>query len=281
MTKDHLKGLCRAAAAALALWAPSPARCGELAGIVSSGAGPYAEAYAAFQAGLSAPAELYDVSTPGFSAPEAAHYVAVFGARATALDFPAGTHRVYALAPVAGRGRGWHQISMVPPPAEALAAYAGVQPGLRRLAVFWSAYPGEKYMEELRAAGEAAGIEIISARLKSPDSLPERLRRLMNKMDAFWLMPDPVLITQGSLLVLANFSCANAVPFYAPTYALVQNGATASFAPDFAEAGAAAARAVEELRAGRRQPPVIYPLNTRLRLNMQLLDKCRWPLKTK
>ncbi|MDD2804485.1 MAG: ABC transporter substrate binding protein [Elusimicrobiales bacterium] len=281
MRKDLAKTLCCAAAAALPLCCPAPARAGELAAIVSSEAGPYAEAYAAFRAGLSAPADFYDASSPGFSLPEEARYVAVFGARATALDFPEGTHRVYALAPVAGRGHRWHQISMLPPPAEALAAYSGLQPGLKRLAVFWAAYPGEKYMEELREAGEAAGIEIISARLKSPDSLPERLRRLMGKMDAFWLMPDPVLITQGSLMVLANFSCANAVPFYAPTYALVQNGATASFAPDFAAAGAAAAWAVEELRAGRRVRLVIYPQNTRLRLNQQLLDKCRWPLKVK
>lgn len=279
--KAPIKIFFCAAAAALPLCGAAPARAGELAAIVSSDAGPYAEAYAAFRNGLSSPADLFDASAPGFSTPEEARYVAVFGARATALEFPAGTHRIYALAPVAGLGPGWHQISMLPPPAEALAAYKGLQPGLKRLAVFWAAYPGEKYLVELHAAGEAAGIEIISSRLKSPDSLPERLRRLMGKMDAFWLMPDPVLITQASLMVLANFSCANAVPFYAPTYALVQNGATASFAPDFSESGAAAARALEELRAGRRLPPVLYPQNSRLRLNAQLLDKCRWPLRPK
>jgi len=276
------RGLSEAAAAcALLLCAAPPAAAGDLAAVISSGAGPYAEAYAAFKAGLSSPADLYDASSPQFSAPEEARLLVTFGARATAARYRDGIHGVYALTPVTARGRGWHQISMVPRPAQALAAFGGLQPGLKRLAVFWAAYPGEDYMEELRAAGEAAGIEIISAKLKTADSLPERLRRLMGRMDAFWLMPDPVLITQASLMVLANFSCANAVPFYAPTYALVQNGATASFAPDFAEAGAAAALAAEELRAGRRLPPVLYPQNTRLHLNRELLDKCRWPLEVK
>jgi len=255
------------------------ARASDLAAIVSSDAGPYAEAYAAFAAALPEKPDFYDASSPDFAPPEDARVTAAFGARAAALDLPQGSHRIYALAPVTGRGPGWHEISMVPPPAAALAAYRELQPGLKRLAVFWAAYPGEKYIAELHEAGEEAGIEIISARLKSPDSLPERLRRLMGKMDAFWLMPDPALITPGSLLVLTNFSCANSVPFYAPTYALVLNGATASFAPDFSEAGAAAARSVLIIKGGGRVPPVVYPENIRLRVNDSLAAKCRWPLK--
>lgn len=280
MKARHLKAIACAAAAALPCCA-APARAGDLAAVVSSQAGPYAEAYAAFKAALAVQADLHDASSPGFEPPEDARYVAAFGARAAALDYTPGVHGVYALAPVAGLKPGWHQVSMAPPPAAALAAYRGLQPGLRRLAVFWAAYPGEKYISELRAAGEAAGVEIISARLKSADSLPERLRRLMGKMDAFWLMPDPALITQGSLRVLADFSCSNAVPFYAPTSALVLNGATASYAPDFAAAGAAAARAITTLRGGGRLPGVIYPDTAQLKVNEDLRERCRWPLKWK
>ena len=90
---------------------------------------------------------------------------------------------------------------------------------------------GTKWLINQGARLVTSGVEIISVRLQSPDSMPERLRKLMGKMDAFWLMPDPVLITKSSLMVLADFSCANSIPFYAPTYALVQGGATASFAP--------------------------------------------------
>lgn len=268
-----------AAAGALAAFFAARADAGEVAAVVSSDSGPYAEAYASFKEALAGvPIDFYNVSAPDFSAPEETTYAAAFGAKATALDYPPGTHLVYALTPVTGH-RGWHEISMLPKPKEALAAYKGFQPGLRRLAVFWAVYPGDAYIEELRTAGETAGIEIISAKLKSPDSFPDRLRRLMGKMDAFWLMPDPALITQASLLVLADFSCANAIPFYAPTHALVGNGATASFSPDFAQAGAAAARAISAIRSGNRIPPVTYPEKAGMKLNETLREKCRWPVK--
>jgi ABC-type uncharacterized transport system substrate-binding protein len=168
---------------------------------------------------------------------------------------------------------------MAPEPAAAIAAYKALQPGLRRLAGFWSAYPGDDYIAALEKAGEISGVQIISARLKSPDSFPDRLRRLMGRMDAFWLMPDPALITPGSLMVLASFSCANAIPFYAPTQALLQSGASASLSPDFAQAGAAAAAAVNSIRQGKKLSPVTFVAEPQLRVNFELTEKCRWPLK--
>ena len=266
------------AAAALSLFTPGPLPAADLAAVVSSDSGPYAEAYAAFKAALDIPCDFYDASRPGFTPPEEINYAVAFGARAAAAESPPGTRLVYALAPVTGSGRAWHEISMLPPPAEAVAAYKGLQPGLRRLAVFWAAYPGEPYLSELRKAGEKAGVKIVPAKLRSPDSFPERLRSLRGGMDAFWLMPDPALITRTSLMVLADFSCANSIPFYAPTYALAQNGATASFAPGFSEAGAAAARAITAIYRGDKQPQIIYAEKSLLRVNRELAVKCRWPV---
>ncbi|OGR70113.1 MAG: hypothetical protein A2089_10415 [Elusimicrobia bacterium GWD2_63_28] len=280
MKETSFNGLCQAAAAALCLCAP-PLKAGELAVVLSSKAGPYSEAYEAFASTLKLPAELLDASPDGFEIPEDIRYAAAFGARAAALNYPPGTRLVYALAPVAPHGPGWHEISMAPPPEAALEAYKTLQPGLKRLAVFWAAYPGERYIADLRKAGDKAGIEIISARLKNPESLPDRLRRLMGKMDAFWLLPDPALITPSSIMLLADFSCSNAIPFYAPTHALMLNGAAASFAPDFAQSGAAAARVLAAMRGGARVPSVTYPENTVLRVNEALRGKCNWPLAKK
>jgi ABC-type uncharacterized transport system substrate-binding protein len=258
-----------------------PAAAGDIAAFLSAESGPYTEAYQGFKAALGQPCDMYDASTPGVAPPDDLRYAVAFGARAAALDYPPGTHLVHALTPVTGNGPGWHEICMVPEPAAAIAAYRSVQPKLRRLAVFWAAYPGEKYMDALREAGEAAGVEIVSARLRGPDYLPERLRRLMGKMDAFWLMPDPALITRSSIMVLANFACANSTPFYAPTYALVLDGATLSFAPGFTETGAAAAQAILVMHRGGSLPAVTYVPNPVLRVNEALAAKCGWPITIK
>ncbi len=267
------------AALALPILLAGPALGGEISAVLSSGSGPYAEAYASFKTGLALPHGTYDASAADFVPPENSAYFAAFGARAAAADYPPGSRGVYVLAPSTVRRRGWQHISMVPSPAGAVAGFLALQPGLKRLAVFWAAYPGEHYMEELRDAGRRAGVDIISAKLRSTDAFPERLRGLLGRMDAFWLMPDPALITAHSLMVLASFACGNSVPFYAPTAALVQNGATASLAPDFAQSGAAAAEAARAFLRGEDLPEVLFVENPRLRLNAELIAKCRWPVK--
>jgi len=267
------------APAAALLLLPCCLAAGETAAVLSGESAHYLEAYGAFHTAFAGQADLLDASKPGFRLPDDIRYAAAFGARAAALRYPPGTRLVYALAPVLAPRAHWHQVSLAPAPLPALEAFRGLQPGLRRLAVFWAAYPGEDYLEALREAGETAGIEIISARLKSADSIPERLRRLLGKMDAFWLLPDPVLITESSLRVFASFSCANAVPFYAPTRGLLPAGASASFSPDFRDAGAEAARVLAAIKAGERVQHVVYPASSRLVVNEALVEKCRWPLK--
>ena len=268
-----------AAVSALLLPAAFRAEAGELAAVISSPSAPYTQALSGFKAALPLPYEAYDASKPGFAPPEDLRFVAAFGVRAAAVDYPPGTRLVYALAPVIARKPGWYEISMLPAPEAAMGAYQALQPSLRRLAVFWAKYPDKRYLDELVKAGAPRGIAVIPVKIKGPDFFPERLRSLMGKMDAFWLMPDPTLINPGSLMVLANFSCANAIPFYAPTSALVQDGASASFSPDFEDAGAAAAQAISNIYHGGDQPAVTYPDSAVMRVNTELADKCCWPFK--
>ncbi len=268
-----------AAFAALLVQAVSLAKAGELAAVISSPSDPYNEALAGFKAALVLPFEIYDASKSGFVPPDDIRFVVAFGVRAAAIDYPPGTHLVYALAPIAPGKLGWHEISMLPEPQEAMTAYQALQPSLKRLAVFWAKYPNESYLDELVKAGAARGISVLPVKIKGPDLFPERLRYLIGKMDAFWLMPDPALINRSSLMVLANFSCANGIPFYAPTYALVQNGASASFSADFAAAGTAAAKAINNIYNGGEQPRVAYPDKPAMLVNKEMVDRCGWPFK--
>ena len=189
MKNGYLKRKIPAAAALLLL--PCCLAAEEMVAVLSGNSAHYLEAYGAFYTAFSGEAPLLDASKPGFRLPDDIRYAAAFGAKAAALHYPPGTHLVYALAPVSAPGLHWHQVSMAPAPGPALAAFRGLQPGLRRLAVFWAVYPGEEYLEELRREGETAGIEIISARLRSPDSIPERLRRLSAKWTRSGCCPTP------------------------------------------------------------------------------------------
>ncbi|MBI5743927.1 MAG: hypothetical protein HY952_05210, partial [Elusimicrobia bacterium] len=111
--KARSKGRTAALAAAAALCLGAPAAAGEVAAVLSSDSGPYGEAFAGFRGGLGESFDIYDLSKPGTETPEDATHVAAFGAKASAREYPPGTHLVSVLTPVSGKGRLWHEMSML------------------------------------------------------------------------------------------------------------------------------------------------------------------------
>lgn len=246
--------------AAAALACPAPAAAQREAAVLAKGSGPYFESYLAFQKALGRPVTPFDLSKgkPHFHG--ALKVVATFGSRAAEMKYPEGVTVIYALAPGFFPDKPGRRIrvSSLPEPGRALAAYKQLQPGLKRLTVFHLKGQDKNYTDRLAAAGEAAGVEVSEVLLSSSTEFPEALRALHGKTDALWLFPDPALISKTSLDVLAEFACANRIPFYAPSAGLVALGATAAYAPSFAETGAAAARALQAVLDGREPPDMVF-----------------------
>lgn len=267
------------AAALLACAAPATAQ--KEAAVLAKGSGPYFETYLAFQRALGRPVTPYDLSKgkPRFGGDLKA--VVAFGAKAAALKYPDDVAVIFALAPgYFPEKAGGHiiRISSLPEPAKAVAAYLKLQPGLKKLAVFYSKASPDIYISGLIRQGKAAGVQISGIPLSSPSEFPEILRSLPGDVDALWLLPDPVLINKVSLAVLSEFSCAKKIAFYVPSAGLVPLGATASFAPDFTKTGAAAARALGAVLKGEVLPALIFP-EASLTVNTQAAEKCGLPLR--
>ena len=265
---------------ALLLFSPAPGRAQEAAAVLSKGSGLYFEAFLAFQKNLGRPIASFDLSKEKPMLGPKLKAAVAFGSRAAAFDYPEQAKVIYLLAPgyapksSAGRFTG---ISALPDPAQAVAAYKGLQPGLKRLAVFFKKGSSDPYLAQLAGAGKALGVEILPVALAGPLEFPDKLRGLAGKTDAFWLLPEPALINKTSLQILAEFSCSNKVPFYAPSGGLTELGAAASFAPTFAEAGIAAAAALEAALAGKRLAETIYVPRSELTVNRTFSAKCGLP----
>jgi len=206
-----------AAAGLLACAAPAAAQ--KEAAVLSKGSGPYFETYLEFQKALGRPVTPFDLAkgNPRFAGDLEA--VVAFGSKAAALKYPKGTTLIYTLAPGyfpdkdGGRAV---RICPLPDPEKAVAAYLNLQPGLKRLAVFYSKASQGAYIKRISPPAKTAGVEIIGIPLSSPSEFPEKLRSMSGDVDALWLLPDPALITRTSLDVLAQFACARKIPFYAP-----------------------------------------------------------------
>jgi hypothetical protein len=267
---------------ALAVSAPSDVQAQEAAAILSRGSGLYFDTFLSFQKAFGRPLAAYDLSKekprlrPGLKAAVA------FGSLAAELDYPPKTKVIYLLAPgykPKNAGGRFTKISALPEPTQAIAAYKELQPGLRRLAVLLDTRSAGAYPAELAAAARALGVEIILVGLAAPSEFPDKLRDLAGKADAFWLLPEPGLINRTSLMVLAEFSCSNKIPFYAPSAGLSELGAAAAFAPDYSAAAAAAAAALEKALAGKPLPEKIYIERSEMTINEPFIKKCGLPVR--
>jgi len=260
-----------------------PAECGaQEAAVLSKRSGLYLETFLAFEKAFGSPVRAFDISAGKPLLPQDLKAVVAFGSKATAFEYPVKTKVIYLLSPgfrVKNTGGRFTKISVLPEASQAIAAYKKLQPGLKRLAVLFKKPEPGHYISELAAAAKRRGLEIIPVGMNGPGEFPDKLRGLAGKIDAFWLLPEPALINSTSLMVLAEFSCSNKLPFYAPSGGLTELGAAASFAPNSTETGVTAAWALEKALAGETLPGDIYIPRSEITINESFIVKCGLPVK--
>jgi|SRR5579863_900727 len=249
----------------LILWtAPEPAFSQDVEAVLSSGLGPYQAAFDGFVEGFGS--HLSPIVLPKDSphlSPET-RVVVAFGAKAVLRSYPQNVSLVYCMAPGVRLGVGsrrglFVEIQMLPQAKQVLAKIKEIQPGLKRLAIFWSSKEMKDYAEQIRQNALESSIAVLSERLDTPDEFPDRLRNVYGKIDAFWLLPDPPLVNGQSLSVLKEFSWLNHIPFYAPTAGFVEQGATASVSSSFREIGRTAGSVARQILSGKFDREIVYP----------------------
>lgn len=257
-----------------------PARAaGDTVAVLSSASGAYIEAFSAFQAEYGAGVRHFDSSRGKAVIPPGTDTIVTFGTKAMAQEYPREANVVSCLAPgyffrQHGRDGRAIKISMLPSFPKLLATLKKVQPQLKRLRVFWMVDSYSEFRAQFTDAGEEAGVQITAVKVSKIDELPVLLRGAQGEMDAFFLPPDPLLISPESLMIFREFSWSNGIPMYASTKGIAREGATASVGVSFTESGVAAARTAKGLLAGEPQPAVVFPEKIELTINASAARKC-------
>lgn len=274
------KALPSLLAAAALLCCGGPARAAdEVVAVLSSSGGAYMEAFSAFQAEYGAAVRAFDASAETPRIPAGTRTVVAFGGKASGLNYPPGVALVYTIAPGAflhaeRKNARTVKISMVPEFRLVVSKLKAIQPGLDRLTVLWMSPGFAAYTQSFVETGAAAGVKVKTVRVERLEELPVLLRGGLKDMQAFWLPPDPFLISPETLMIFREFSWSNGIPMYASTKGLAREGACASVGISFAESGAAAARAAKALNGGGAAPAVVFPTKTELTLNATAARKC-------
>lgn len=263
----------------LLLASAGPLAAGDTIAVLSEVSGVYLEAFSAFRTGYGEEIPYFDISVKKPVIPPGTRTVVAFGSEAARFQYPPGLDLVYALAPgyIADAGKrsgATVKISMINPPEQTLEGLKELQPAMKRLIIFWRAPAYSVILNNYVSAGAAMGLEVSSVRVKREEDLPGLLRAAIDSADAFWLPPDPLLISPSALSIFTAFSLGNAFPMYVSTKGLAQKGACASIGVGFHQTGIAARDAVKKLREGKTLPPIIYPSASQVTLNPSAAKRC-------
>jgi len=248
--------------------------------VLSSDSGAYLEAFSAFQAALGSEVPYLDISDGKPVLPPGTGTVVAFGGKAAGFQYPPDVSMVYCMAPgiflrsTAPEGRS-AKISLIPDFAVIFSRIKEIQPGIRRLRIFWMSPAFGTFREAVMSEGARQGLEVTVVKVPGPEDMPALLRAALDEADAFWLPPDPLMVTPENLMIMREFSWSNAIPFYGSTKGMPREGAAASIGVNFKDMGVAAAGAALRLAAGEKIPELVFPQAVELTLNSGAAKKCR------
>lgn len=233
--------------------------------VLSSDTGPYREALEGLRQELGSSVQTFILSDGVPTIPSATRVVLAFGSKAAMHKYPSGVVLIFAMSPGLEIDRkNTIGINMEPDPEVLLKDLRRIQPGLKKLAVFWQSNAFQDYVGALQKAAKPKGISIESVSPSSSADVPDALRAIYGKVDAIWLSPDPLLLNATTLPIFAEFSRSNHVPLLVPTGGLVNQGATAAVGSSFREFGRLAGSAAQKALSNESQNAMLYSSNVEI-----------------
>lgn len=163
-------------------------------------------------------------------------------------------------------GRRFAGVALTVRPQRQLRALLDAVPAVKRVGVVYN--PREPVFQQLVQQGreDAAklGLVLEEAHAETPAQLGSALQRLNGKVDALWLIPDPVCASPEPFQQIVEWASAHKVVVLSFAETFVRRGALLGLGIDMAEQGALAAEQVIRILNGEK--PEDLPLLTPRRL---------------
>jgi putative ABC transport system substrate-binding protein len=169
-------------------------------------------------------------------------------------------------------------------PQRQLTALLDVAPEAKRVGVVYNPKDtvSQRLIEQAREDAARVGVALQEATAEHAAQIGDALKSLEGKVDALWLIPDPVCAASEPSQRVLEFAERHRLPVLAFAGAFVQRGALVATGVDMAEQGALAAEQVMRILEGEppeslplltpRRTLTFYNLKTARRLNLTIPD---------
>lgn len=165
-------------------------------------------------------------------------------------------------------------ISMSVHPKKNFQLLKAVPKKIGRVGVIYNPQKSQDYVSEGAKAAEALGLSLVQRTAEGEQDVPSQLRDMLDKIDAFWLIPDSTVVSRNSFKFILQNTLEKGVPLLVFSSELVKTGALFGLSPDFGDAGDKAAQLMEKILSGTKAETlaVMYP-EGRLEVNDQVAER--------
>ncbi|MDD5224213.1 MAG: ABC transporter substrate-binding protein [bacterium] len=121
---------------------------------------------------------------------------------------------------------------------------------------------GSKYLVDLaREAASQLGLVLLDYPITSQQEISGEVKKLIGKIDLFWLIPDTTIISRDSFKYILTATIENEIPMLTFSSNLAKSGALISLSPDYRSSGLLAGKMAREILGGKspREVKPLYP----------------------
>ncbi len=156
-----------------------------------------------------------------------------------------------------------------------LMLFRYIFPTFQHFGVLYSGEYTEEWFENAKSEAREMGVTLIGQKISKPKQVVPALKKILPKVDAFWLISDPnVMSAKKDLLAILKTCDAQQIPVLSYHEAFADVGATMAVAADNPTIGGQAASIVQEILAGNPLDEAVqFPAGTSIVLNLKKVNE--------
>jgi len=166
-------------------------------------------------------------------------------------------------------------VSLEIPVKTQLYTLKSIVPKVSKVGVIYNPKKSKQLIEEAREVAKELDLNLIMAKVDQPRDTPRAFRAFSAGIDAYWLIPDPTVVTREAFQLILNYTYKNNVPFMAFSKSFVDAGALISLAPNYPNIGKQACEIAQTIIQGKKPSdiPVQSPKGLELTFNLNTSKK--------
>ncbi|WP_339137989.1 MAG: ABC transporter substrate binding protein [Candidatus Electrothrix sp. GW3-4] len=144
-----------------------------------------------------------------------------------------------------------------------------LSPGIKRIGVIYSSYSRET-LQRAKEAAEIFNIELYGKEIDRPTDFKLHFKKIRRKIDAFFVLNDPVLYTLDNMDWLNTRCIKGKLPCIGQSKNIAEHGLVLSINPDISDIGSQAASMAKNIINRHQRPDLIgvmAPLGTQIIIN--------------